>query len=157
MAAVREAETVLQPVDTNRAVAARLTVRTDFISFISACFFWLVLESLMFRKKESHGEPEPPIRPAAGTIGVVASADLKLDWQLTDLQELAYHEVERHRPLVERPIVRGLGVQTESRIGLGREGNEGLQERGIYRAVSPAGVGPDLICQHAIRPTVLLT
>src|SRR5262249_8949380 len=64
MAWVRDAETVLQPVDTNRAVAARVTVGTDFIGFIDACLFWSVLEALLFRIEERHCEAQPPVRPA---------------------------------------------------------------------------------------------
>jgi len=69
---------------------------------------WTVRGNRSFRKEERDREAEPPIGSALRALRVIASAELELDRQPSDLHELAHGHVDGDRPLAVLPVVGGL-------------------------------------------------
>ena len=114
-----------------------------------------VLDS--FREQQRDAEAKAPVRPAGGRIGVIAVAGRETKRLAVDLQHLVEHHVDGYRPLTVHPVVRGFGVHQQRSVRLRGVPHERLQERGIdVLAVARAGEGPDVVGQHADRPSALL-
>src|SRR5215467_7725127 len=110
------------------------------------------------REQECDREAESPVRAALRALGVVTPTKLELDRLSTDPHELADCQVDRHRPLAGLPVAGGFGVEPEGRVGRGRVGDEGLEERvADVGAISIAGKRPDVVGEETIGPAVILS
>src|SRR5262245_64811071 len=119
---------------------------------------WTVRGNRSFRKEERDREAEPPIGSALRALRVIASAELELDRQPSDLHELAHEHVDGHRPLAILPVVGRFGVQPERRVRRCRKGDEWLEEHAAdIRAIVVTGKRPDVVGQETISPTTFLS
>ena len=109
------------------------------------------------RKKRRNREAQPPVRRAARPFRIVAGTHLQTDRQVSDPDQLADHEVNRHGPLPGVPVIGGFEVDRVRGLRAGRVRDERLQERSRYvRAIVVPGKRPKVVGQRADRLTAHL-